>query len=76
MTAMQHAIIDQVLRLPPEDVEKVLRFVETLHPEAGPAMAPVSDEEFERLLDEVSAGPTLPPLPRDFSRADIYGDHA
>jgi hypothetical protein len=37
MTAMQHAVIDQVLQLPPEDVEKVLRFVETLLPEAAPA---------------------------------------
>ena len=33
----------------------------------------MSDEEFDRQLDELSAaGPTLPP---DFSRADIYADH-
>jgi uncharacterized protein (DUF1778 family) len=47
---------------------------------AGIAPAPsptqeLSDEEFERLLDQLSEGPTLPPLPADFSRADIYADH-
>jgi hypothetical protein len=37
---------------------------------------PLSDEEFDRLLDELSEGlPSLPPLPADFSRADIYADH-
>ncbi len=30
--------------------------------------------EFERLLSELSAGPSLPVLPADFSRADIYDD--
>ena len=36
----------------------------------------LSDEEFEQLLDEVSEGlDDLPPLPPDFSRADIYDDH-
>jgi hypothetical protein len=38
--------------------------------------APLTLEEFDRLLDEVSEGlPPLPPLPADFSRADIYADH-
>jgi hypothetical protein len=38
--------------------------------------SPLSDEEFDRLLDELSEGlPPLPPLPADFSRADIYADH-
>lgn len=33
-------------------------------------------EELDRLLDEVSEGlPSLPPLPADFSRADVYADH-
>jgi hypothetical protein len=42
---------------------------------AGPA-PPLSDEEFDRLLDELSEGlPPLPSLPADFSRADIYADH-
>jgi hypothetical protein len=34
--------------------------------------AELSAGEFERLLDDLSAGPSLPPLPADFSRADIY----
>ena len=36
---------------------------------------PLTNEEFERLLDEVSEGLNLQPLPADFSRADIYLDH-
>ena len=31
--------------------------------------------EFERLLDELAAGPPLPSLPADFSRANIYQSH-
>ncbi len=31
--------------------------------------------EFDRLLAELAAGPPLPVLPADFSRADIYDDH-
>lgn len=31
--------------------------------------------EFERLLKDLAAGPPLPVLPNDFSRADIYDDH-
>lgn len=34
-----------------------------------------SDVEFERLLDELAAGPPGQLLPADFSRADIYADH-
>jgi hypothetical protein len=39
---------------------------------------PPSDlDEFERGLNELSEGlPQLPTLPADFSRADIYGEHA
>ena len=33
----------------------------------------LSDEEFERLLDKMAID--VPPLPPDFSRADIYLDH-
>jgi hypothetical protein len=32
-------------------------------------------EEFEKLLDLLSAGPSGKVLPPDFSRADIYDDH-
>jgi hypothetical protein len=34
-----------------------------------------TDEEFDRSLDELASDATLPPLPADFSRADIYTDH-
>jgi hypothetical protein len=36
----------------------------------------VSPAEFERLLDELSEGLTsIPTLPTDWSRADVYADH-
>lgn len=41
---------------------------------AGPADE-LSAAELDRLLDELAAGPALPPLPADFSRVDIYGAH-
>jgi predicted DNA-binding antitoxin AbrB/MazE fold protein len=40
-----------------------------------PDTAPLSDDDFERLLDELASGPALPHLPADFSRADVYSDH-
>ena len=37
------------------------------------AVAPLSEDEFDRQLDQLTFfGPTLP---ADFSRADIYADH-
>jgi hypothetical protein len=43
---------------------------------APPACERLSNEQFERLLDEASEGLDLvQPLPPDFSRADIYFDH-
>jgi len=41
-------------------------------PSSQPAL---SDEEFDRLLDELSEGPSLSHLPADFTRSDIYSDH-
>jgi hypothetical protein len=41
----------------------------------GALAAPPSDEEFDRLLDDLAAGPTGAPLPDDFRRADLYADH-
>jgi hypothetical protein len=35
----------------------------------------LTDQELDQLLDELSSGPPLPPLPGDFSRADVYVDH-
>jgi hypothetical protein len=43
-------------------------------PEQGEG-AVLSDDEFELLLNELAAGPTLPHLPADFSRADVNSDH-
>jgi hypothetical protein len=40
-----------------------------------PDSGKVSDEEFDRLLDELCAGPRIPVLADDFSRSDIYSDH-
>ena len=43
---------------------------------APPSSERLTNEEFERLLDEASRGlDHLQPLPADFSRADIYSDH-
>jgi hypothetical protein len=43
---------------------------------ATPGWGPMLPEgEFERLLEELSAGPALPHLLADFSRADVYADH-
>jgi hypothetical protein len=38
-----------------------------------PAEPPLSAEELDRQLDHLSLD--VPPLPADFSRADIYLDH-
>jgi predicted DNA-binding antitoxin AbrB/MazE fold protein len=35
----------------------------------------LSQEEFDRLLDELASGPALPHLPSNYSRDDIYVDH-
>ena len=43
---------------------------------AGRSPHDMSKSEFKQWLLDVSAGmPDLPPLPPDFSRADIYSDH-
>jgi hypothetical protein len=40
------------------------------------AVPQVSVNEFDVILDQLAAdGPSSPPLPADFSRADIYANH-
>lgn len=66
-----------------QPLERFIRGV--LEAEADRSGAPAADatpvseipfEEFERRLDALTEGmPAMPPLPNDFSRADIYDDH-
>lgn len=50
------------------------RFVQT--DEQATAVDAVSLAEFDRILDELAAGPIgAATLPAEFSRADIYADH-
>jgi hypothetical protein len=49
-----------------EDTVPLLRFA------SGPHL---SDADFERLLNEFASGPSVPTLPADWSRADLYEDH-
>jgi hypothetical protein len=43
---------------------------------AGPSNGMLSLAEFDRGLDELAdSAPSLPVLPADFSRAEIYGEH-
>jgi hypothetical protein len=42
----------------------------------GTALAEMSEAEFDALIEDFSKGSEhFPPLPPDFSRADIYSDH-
>jgi hypothetical protein len=68
--------------LSPDDVRAVESFVTHLR-SPGPRPAaprlvtdpPPTDEEFERALRELAAGPPVMTLPADWSRADLYDDH-
>ncbi len=46
-------------------------------PEPPPPVRRMSVEEFNRRLDEMQKRPlpAFPPMPEDFSRADLYDDH-
>jgi hypothetical protein len=60
-----------------EPEEYVLRLIErdAASPVPSVAESDLTDEEFDRLLDDLSSGPPLATLPADFSRADLYDDH-
>jgi predicted DNA-binding antitoxin AbrB/MazE fold protein len=65
--------LDKPLALPEQTrVSGVLQNVEDVT-SASQLDAPLSLEEFDRSLDQLSLD--VPPLPADFSRADIYMDH-
>ena len=51
--------------------------IEQISQISGATNAPLSDEEWERLADELAtAGKSLPAVPtEDFFRANIYADH-
>lgn len=53
--------------------EAVTRFIESGG--SGPRPGRLPTAEFKRLLHELTEGPAVPPLPADFSRADLYSDH-
>lgn len=56
----------------------LLDLAEVGNGKGGSARSPhdLTPAEFQQWLTEVSAGmPPLPPLPSDFSRADLYDDH-
>lgn len=61
---------DRPLALP--ELTRVVVFVQPATAQMPPP-EPVSDEEFFRELDELAWD--APPLPADFSRADLYLDH-
>jgi predicted DNA-binding antitoxin AbrB/MazE fold protein len=73
----------RILRpLEPLDLAESERVTITIHHHSEakngaspPAVPDLSDEDFTRLLDELASGPTLPHLPADFSRSDVYLDH-
>ena len=47
-----------------------------IDPDPAPSSDTIAIEEFDRILDDLCASPTnAPPLPADFSRADIYAEH-
>ena len=73
-TTYEHGILrlDAPLALPEQT--RVTGVVSGVSSSATPHPADsLSDEEFERMLDEMALD--VPPLPPDFSRADIYLDH-
>jgi hypothetical protein len=56
--------------------ETVQAYLEKVAKNDAPAPVPdIPDEEFDRLLDELSADLVLPRLPDNLCRADVYLEH-
>ena len=63
----RHMSVDALLKTILDGIENGTEAAQT-------AVIPLAD--FDRYLDELAVGPdTIPALPADFSRADIYRDH-
>jgi hypothetical protein len=77
-TALEQQLMDDAARAG-QTVEDYVRAILMRQPGAAeavsPSRQPLTAEEFQRLLDELSEPASLPELPDDFSRADIYSDH-
>ena len=71
---LQRLIADQAQSLGFTSLEEYLRTVFGKMPPETHSI-PISDDEFARILAELSADDNLPALPTDFSRADIYAEH-
>jgi hypothetical protein len=71
----EHGILRLDVPLPLPEQTRVTGIVSNVESAAAPSVAqkPMSDEEFERRFDELAID--VPPLPPDFSRADVYLDH-
>jgi len=77
----EHGVLRPLEPLNLAENEQITLIIEgASHEENGPGLPIASEmeltnEEFDRLLDELASGPPLPRLAADFSRADIYSDH-
>lgn len=59
-----------------KDVYNAATFTEATEEERRYISDPMpSEDEIAQLLDNLASGPSLPILPPDFSRANIYDDH-
>ena len=57
------------------DVDTYLQMLLGVPPQSQ-SLATLSDQEFEALMKDLAEGTaSRPPLPANFSRADIYADH-
>lgn len=79
----QPPVVD-VSGLSPDAVRAVETFVAHLRsageqlPTADPRFVSdprPTDDEFDRSLRDLASGPSVPTLPADWSRADLYDDH-